>query len=178
MLSCAVPIATAGEGQRSHSEREALHQTRRPMSQPAAHPGPAANVQNDDEVTDADAVNDQAVGAYRLSVEAGNPLSERKLASMFGRTSRRWARTRIAQARRRQQAVADDSLPMPTASVAAMSRPSVHLAGAGTGTLRRAESSITTDPPGVGTGVNRTSLRGCLTASPLCFAQAPCHHAR
>jgi hypothetical protein len=39
------------------------------------------------------------VAAYRLSVKAGNPLSERKLAQMFGRTSRRWARARIADAR-------------------------------------------------------------------------------
>jgi hypothetical protein len=81
------------------------------MSQPAVHPGPAANVRNADEVTEADAVNDRAVAAYRLSVQAGNPLSERKLAGMFGRTSRRWARTRIAEARRVPQAVADDSLP-------------------------------------------------------------------
>ena len=41
-----------------------------------------------------------AVAAYRLSAQAGNPLSERKLAQMFGRTSRRWARARIAEARR------------------------------------------------------------------------------
>jgi hypothetical protein len=40
------------------------------------------------------------VAAYRLSAQAGNPLSERKLAQMFGRTSRRWARARIAEARR------------------------------------------------------------------------------
>jgi len=46
------------------------------------------------------AVNDAAVAAYRLSAQAGNPLSERKLAGMFGRTSRRWARARIAEARR------------------------------------------------------------------------------
>jgi hypothetical protein len=45
-------------------------------------------------------VNDAAVAAYRLSAQAGNPLSERKLAEMFGRTSRRWARARIAEARR------------------------------------------------------------------------------
>jgi hypothetical protein len=38
------------------------------------------------------------VAAYRLSVQVGNPLSERKLAQMFGRTSRRWARARIAEA--------------------------------------------------------------------------------
>ena len=40
-----------------------------------------------------------AVAAYRLSVRAGNPLSERRLAQMFGRSSRRWARARIADAR-------------------------------------------------------------------------------
>jgi hypothetical protein len=34
-----------------------------------------------------------------ISVQAGNPLSERKLAQMFGRTSRRWARARITEAR-------------------------------------------------------------------------------
>jgi hypothetical protein len=44
-------------------------------------------------------VNDAAVDAYRMSVQVGNPLSERKLAYMFGRTSRRWARARIAEAR-------------------------------------------------------------------------------
>jgi hypothetical protein len=36
--------------------------------------------------------------AYRFSVQAGSPLSERKLAQMFGCTSRRWARARIAEA--------------------------------------------------------------------------------
>jgi hypothetical protein len=46
----------------------------------------------------ADVVNDTAVAAYRLSVQAENPLSERKLAQMFGRTSRRWARARMAEA--------------------------------------------------------------------------------
>jgi hypothetical protein len=40
-----------------------------------------------------------AVAAYRASVRAGKPLSERKLAGMFGKTSRRWARSRIAEAR-------------------------------------------------------------------------------
>lgn len=37
--------------------------------------------------------------AYRASVDKGKPLSERKLAAMFGRTSRRWARNRMAEAR-------------------------------------------------------------------------------
>jgi hypothetical protein len=70
------------------------------MSQPAVQPATAANAQCDDEMSHAaDTVMDEAVAAYRLSVQAGNPLSERKLAQMFGRTSRRWARARIAEAR-------------------------------------------------------------------------------
>ena len=40
-----------------------------------------------------------AVAAYRASVDDGKPLSERKLAAMFGKTSRRWARHRMAEAR-------------------------------------------------------------------------------
>jgi len=44
-------------------------------------------------------VNRAAVIAYQLSVQAGNPLSERELAHKFGRTSRRWARARITEAR-------------------------------------------------------------------------------
>jgi hypothetical protein len=46
-----------------------------------------------------DATNAAAAAAYRASVEAGKPLSERKLAARFDRTSRRWARNRIAEAR-------------------------------------------------------------------------------
>ena len=40
-----------------------------------------------------------AVAAYRASLQTGKPLSERKLAGMFGKTSRRWARSRMAEAR-------------------------------------------------------------------------------
>jgi len=40
------------------------------------------------------------VAAYRTSIETGRPLSERKLAQMFGKTSRRWARSRMAEALR------------------------------------------------------------------------------
>jgi Protein of unknown function (DUF2637) len=71
----------------------------RPAGQAARLPGSPAGEQWDDEVPDASTVNDAAVAAYRLSVQAGNPLSERRLAQMFGRTSRRWARARIADAR-------------------------------------------------------------------------------
>jgi len=38
-----------------------------------------------------------AVAAYRASIDIGRPLSERKLAAMFGKTSRRWARNRMAE---------------------------------------------------------------------------------
>jgi len=44
-------------------------------------------------------VNQAAVAAYRTSIDTGRPLSERKLAAMFGKTSRRWARSRMADAR-------------------------------------------------------------------------------
>jgi hypothetical protein len=62
-------------------------------------PATSAPAQHESEVPGAEASNDAAVTAYQLSVKAGNPLSERKLAGMFGRTSRRWARARIAEAR-------------------------------------------------------------------------------
>jgi hypothetical protein len=39
------------------------------------------------------------VAAYRASVQDGQPMSERKLAEKFGKTSRRWARSRMAEAR-------------------------------------------------------------------------------
>jgi hypothetical protein len=44
-------------------------------------------------------INTAAVIAYRDSLRVGAPLSEHKLAEMFGLTSRRWARNRIAEAR-------------------------------------------------------------------------------
>jgi hypothetical protein len=64
--------------------------------------GPAATAegeQHGDGAREPDAADDAAVAAYRLSVRAGNPLSERKLAQMFGTTSRRWARATITEAR-------------------------------------------------------------------------------
>lgn len=51
-----------------------------------------------------DEVNIAAVAAYRASLESGTPLSERKLAAMFGKTSRRWARTRMTEAQPRSNA--------------------------------------------------------------------------
>ncbi len=52
-----------------------------------------------DTARDESETNAAAVAAYRASLQAGRPLSERKLAGMFGKTSRRWARSRMAEAR-------------------------------------------------------------------------------
>ncbi len=49
----------------------------------------------------ADDVSAAAVAAYRASIERGAPLSERKLAAMFGKTSRRWARNRMTESGQR-----------------------------------------------------------------------------
>ena len=43
-------------------------------------------------------INEAAAAAYRASIDGGKPLSERKLAAMSGKTSRRWARHRMAEA--------------------------------------------------------------------------------
>jgi hypothetical protein len=43
-------------------------------------------------------INVAAVAAYRASIDTGRPLSERKLAAMFGKTSRRSVRSRMAEA--------------------------------------------------------------------------------
>jgi hypothetical protein len=99
------PVPTPDiDGERSGgSERGTPFPAWRPADQTAdqtAEQSPIlASGQRDNEVVEASAVNDAAVAAYRLSVQAGNPLSERRLAQMFGRTSRRWARARIADAR-------------------------------------------------------------------------------
>ena len=55
-----------------------------------------SRVVGEDSVKD---INKTAVAAYRASIESGKPLSERKLAAMFGKTSRRWARSRMVEAR-------------------------------------------------------------------------------
>jgi hypothetical protein len=92
--------ASAADGERpARSERGASGRAWRPAGQAAGHSPIPASGQRDDEAREASAGNDAAVAAYRLSVQAGNPLSERRLAHMFGRTSRRWARARIADAR-------------------------------------------------------------------------------
>jgi hypothetical protein len=89
--------ASAADGERPGANQRG---TSDPPCWPAGRAvGIPAGGQRDDEALEARAVNDAAVAAYRLSVQAGNPLSERRLAQMFGRTSRRWTRARIAEAR-------------------------------------------------------------------------------
>jgi hypothetical protein len=61
--------------------------------QSSGPPGPVTTVSPDGDI------NAAAVAAYRASLQAGRPLSERKLAGQFGKTSRRWARNRMAEAR-------------------------------------------------------------------------------
>ena len=94
-----VPAPAAGGERPGGSERDTSDLARRPAGQAAGHSPIPADGQRDDEVREASAGNDAAVAAYQLSVQAGNPLSERRLAQTFGRTSRRWARARIADAR-------------------------------------------------------------------------------
>jgi hypothetical protein len=60
-----------------------------PTDQPARQAVTIASVEHGDAVPGANTDSDAAVAAYRLSAQAGNPLSERKLAQMFGRASRR-----------------------------------------------------------------------------------------
>jgi hypothetical protein len=86
------PPAPAIDGERSGgSEHGTSGPAWRPAGQAARQSPILASGQHADEVLEASAGNDAAVAAYRLSVQVGNPLSERRLAQMFGRTSRRWA---------------------------------------------------------------------------------------
>jgi Protein of unknown function (DUF2637) len=93
------PAAAVESEQHSGGDRDQSAQGWQSAGEPAGQPTTSASTQHGDGATEADAGNSAAVAAYRLSVKAGNPLSERKLAQMFGRTSRRWARARIAEAR-------------------------------------------------------------------------------
>lgn len=57
----------------------------------------------------AEDINVVAVSAYRASIDTGKPLSERKLAPMFGKTSRCWARSRMTEARAAPASAVSDS---------------------------------------------------------------------
>ena len=94
------PTRSAAVGSKQHNptNRDRPSQGWRPEQQPAGQPPAQASTQHGDEAPETGASNQAAVAGYRLSVKAGNPLSERKLAQMSGRTSRRWARARITEA--------------------------------------------------------------------------------
>lgn len=83
--------------------------TGRTTAVPAGHDrGPVAGQADDltEGATTADArqgIDAEAVEVYLASVQVGKPLSERKLAARFGKTSRRWAQNRMAEARAREQ---------------------------------------------------------------------------
>jgi hypothetical protein len=84
----------AGAGQACGPGWNAAGQADQKTGQTDRGPGPRGLV-----VTVGPDVNAAAVAAYRASVLAGRPLSERKLAGQFGKTSRRWARNRMAEVR-------------------------------------------------------------------------------
>jgi hypothetical protein len=114
------PAPAFSSGQHLRSGRDPSEQCWQPEGQRAEHPAIPASTQHCDRVPEADAENYAAVAAYRLSAHAGNPLSERKLAQMFGRTSRRWARARIAEAR---QSPSAPSTAIPVAATGSGSAP-------------------------------------------------------
>ncbi len=93
------PAAAVDGEQHSRNDRDLSVEDRHLTGQPAGQPATTSGAQHGDGVPGAGADDDAAVAAYRLSMQAGNPHSERKLAQMFGRTSRRWARARITEAR-------------------------------------------------------------------------------
>ena len=78
----------AGADQASGPGWNAADQADQMTDQASGSPGSMIAVGSD--------VDAAAVAAYRASVQAGKPLSERKLAGKFGKTSRRWARNRVA----------------------------------------------------------------------------------
>jgi Protein of unknown function (DUF2637) len=73
-----------------------------------AHRGPVVGQPAGPGATE-EKLNAAAVAAYRASLDNGKPISERRLAAMFGKTSRRWARHRMAEARRASLTVAADT---------------------------------------------------------------------
>jgi hypothetical protein len=81
----------------------------------------------------ADDINAAAVAAYRTSIEMGRPLSERKLAQMFAKTSRRWARK--PHGRGQARIAANGQLPSHDFGIAFL-KDAIGLRAAGTHRLR------------------------------------------
>ena len=90
-------VRPAGPGRTSGPDHSNAAETCQPA--PAeSDPRLAADAAVADSGSELRDIDRAAVAAYRVSVEKGKPLSERKLAAMFGKTSRRWARNRMAEA--------------------------------------------------------------------------------
>jgi uncharacterized protein DUF2637 len=83
----------AGAGQATGPDWDAADQTVQMPGQRSGSPGLMTATSLDGDI------NAAAVAAYRASLQAAKPLSERKLAGQFGKTSRRWARNRMVEAR-------------------------------------------------------------------------------
>ncbi len=91
------PVRPADPDRTSEPDHLGAGQEHQPA--PTANPLSDANEFDSEGEREINDIDQAAIAAYRASVEAGKPLSERKLAAMFGKTSRRWARNRIAEAR-------------------------------------------------------------------------------
>ena len=107
----AAPAAASGDG--TNPEPKSVHD----QSHAACTVTPVHGSEPDDESTgprepggptvpgptiagpSAGGVNAAAVAMYRASIQEGKPLSQRNLAASFGKTSRRWARNRMAEAK-------------------------------------------------------------------------------
>lgn len=101
-------VRPAGVGRTSEPDHSSAAKTYQPA--PAeSDPHLAADAAVVDSRSELRDIDRAAVAAYRASVEKGKPLSERKLAAMFGKTSRRWARTCMAEARQTQSGTMADS---------------------------------------------------------------------
>ena len=74
-----LPLSAVDGNRPGGSEGQVSGPTPQPAGQAARLPAIPTNEQRDDGVPEASAVNEAAVAAYRLSLQAGNPLSERRL---------------------------------------------------------------------------------------------------
>lgn len=71
---------------------------RSPSAMPSSCTDGESSIGAPDGASAGEAGNEAAVAAYRLSMQVGNPLSERKLAQMFGAPPAAGARARITEA--------------------------------------------------------------------------------
>jgi hypothetical protein len=89
------PVASGDQA--SEADRTDASQACQPARQDAAAWHIAVGSYATGASTEEDA-NRAAAAAYQASIDNGRALSERRLAAMFGKTSRRWARNRMAEA--------------------------------------------------------------------------------